>query len=197
MSRSYAESDSIPPSSPSLTLLRLPAEIRYQIYAFAIPVTRLCRRKHCSANPMARHHCLYCADRLGYDEPRTVSNLLYVCRSTYQDCCPILYSKAILEIAPIRLPGHLTADLPAGSADQNHISAPVTQYFYLRQRYGRSRLQLTHNRDAVATLRAICDQEIWATRASLQPESGKLELAASATRQIPHVHVLKMRRLGD
>jgi hypothetical protein len=115
------ESPSTPPSpTQSLTLLKLPAEIRTQIYALAIPVTRLCRRKHCLANPMARHYCLHCADRLGYDDPRTVSNLLYVCRSTYQDCWRIFYGKAVLEIAPIRLPGHLTSDL-TGSVDQNHL----------------------------------------------------------------------------
>src|SRR5436305_3699786 len=109
-----------PCPTQSLTLLKLPAEIRTQIYTLAIPLTRLCRRKHCLANPMARLYCLHCADRLEHDDPRTVSNLLYVCRSTYQDCWRIFYSKAVLEIAPIRLPGHLVSDL-TGSVDQNYL----------------------------------------------------------------------------
>jgi hypothetical protein len=248
MSDSPSGSPSTPPSpTQSLTLLKLPAEIRTQIYALAIPVTRLCRRKHCLANPMARHYCLHCADRLGYDDPRTVPSLLYVCRSTYQDCWRIFYGKAVLEIAPIRLPGHLTSDL-TGSVDQNylllerafdaeyaflpknakalihtayvwthdgngistetltallrwtlrnlnpqeiHISAPVTEYLDLRHRYRRSAHQLTHQPDAITRIRDICDQEIWATHASLQAESGKLELVASATRRIPGVQVFK------
>lgn len=236
-------------SSPSsLTLLGLPAEIRNQIYALAIPVTRLCRRKHCLANPMARQYCLHCADRLGHDDPRTVSNLLYVCRSMHQDCSPIFYGKAVLEIAPIRLPLHLTSD-DTGSTDQSynffahaleaeyaflpadvrtlihtayvwthdgsgisaetftallkwilrnlnpqeiHISAPVTEYLDLRHRYRRTANgQLARQPDADTRIRAICDQEIWATHASLQPESGKVELAASATRRIPRVRVIK------
>src|SRR5256885_17025059 len=120
MSDSPSESPSTPPSpTQSLTLLKLPAEIRTQIYVFAIPVTRLCRRKHCLANPMARHYCLHCADRLGHDDPRVVPSLLYVCWSMYHDCSPIIYGKAILEIAPIRLPGHMTSDV-AGSAYQNY-----------------------------------------------------------------------------
>jgi hypothetical protein len=196
---------------------------------------------------MARLYCLHCADRLEHDDPRTVSNLLYVCRSTYQDCWRIFYSKAVLEIAPLRLPGHLISDL-TGSVDQNylllerafdaeyaflpknakalihtayvwthdgngistetltallrwtlrnlnpqeiHISAPVTEYLDLRHRYRRSTHQLTHQPDAITRIRAICDQEIWATHASLQPESGKLELVASGTRRIPRVQVFK------
>jgi hypothetical protein len=235
----------VPSPTQSLTLLKLPAEIRNQIYALAIPVTRLCRRKHCLANPMARHYCLHCADRLEHDDPRTVSSLLYVCRSTYQDCLRIFYGKAVLEIAPIRLPGHLTSDL-TGSVDQNylleqafdaeyaflpksakalihtayvwthdgngistetlttllrwtlrnlnpqeiHISAPVAEYLDLRHRYRRSAHQLRQP-DTITRIRNICDQEIWATHASLQPESGKLELVASATKRIPRVRVLQ------
>src|SRR3954469_24434918 len=99
-----------PCPTQSLTLLKLPAEIRTQIYTLAIPLTRLCRRKHCLANPMARPYCLYCAASLDHDHPRMVPSLLYVCRSTYHDCPPIFYGKAVLEIAPIRLPGHLTSD---------------------------------------------------------------------------------------
>src|SRR5436853_7916989 len=91
----------VPSTTPcptrSLTLLKLPAEIRTQIYALAIPVTRLCRRKHCLANPMARLYCLHSADRLEHADPRPVSNLLYVSRSMQPDCCPIFYSKAGLE----------------------------------------------------------------------------------------------------
>jgi hypothetical protein len=200
---------------------------------------------------MARQYCLHCADRLEKDDPRTVSSLLYVCRSTYRDCFPIFYSKAVLEIAPIRLPGHLISDL-TDSADQNylllarafdaeysslpahtkqlihtayvwthdgngistetftallrwvlrnlnpqeiHISAPVAEYLDLRNRYRRSAHQLTHHPDTVTRIRAICDQEIWATHASLQPDSGKLELVASATSQIPRVHVFKKHQV--
>jgi hypothetical protein len=119
MSESDGESDSMHSSSPSLSLLALPAEIRNLIYAFAIPVTRLSKRKHCLANPMARQYCLHCADRLEHNDLRTVSSLLYVCRSTYRDCSPIFYAKAILEITPIRLPGHLTSNL-TGPAEQNY-----------------------------------------------------------------------------
>jgi hypothetical protein len=251
MSGNGTDSDSMASSSSSLTLLKLPAEIRIQIYALAIPVTRLCKRRHCLANPMARQYCLHCADRLEHDDLRTVSSLLYVCRSTHQDCSPIFYSKAILEIAPLRLPGHLTSD-PTGSADQTclllgrafdaeyaflpahtkrmihtayvwthdgngistgaftallrwilcnlnpheiHVSAPVTEYLDLRHRYRRSAHQLTHHPDTVNRIRAICDQEIWAAHASLQPESGKLELVESTTKRIPRVHVFKKHQV--
>ena len=247
MSEPQPDSLVSPSYPPALTLFSLPAEILNQIYTFAVPVTRLCRRKHCLANPMARHYCLHCADRLGYDDPRTVSSLLYVCRSMYQDCSPIFYGKAVLEIAPIRLPRHQTSDL-AGPVDQNdlllarafdaeyaflsahfrslihtayvwthdgngistetftallrwilrnlnpqeiHISAPVTEYLDLRHRYRRTANQLAHQPEAVTRIRAICDQEIWATHASLQPESGKVELAASAMRRIPRVQIFR------
>jgi hypothetical protein len=173
---------------------------------------------------MPRYFCLHCADRLGHDNPRTVSNLLYVCRSTYQDCWRIFYGKAVLEIAPLCLPGHLTSDL-TGSVDQSHlleyaflpenaktidphrlrvdpqwkwhitalwtlrnlnpqeihISAPMTEYLDLRHRHRPSAYQPMHQPDTITRIRAIYDQEIWATHASLQPESGKVELVASAT----------------
>lgn len=251
MSELGGESNGMPACPQYLSLLSLPAEIRNEIYAFAIPVTRLCKRKHCLANPMARQCCLHCADRLEHNDLRTVCSLLYVCRSTYRDCFPIFYAKAILEIAPIRLPGHLTADL-SGPAEQSyhllarafdkeysflpahvkklihtayvwthdgsgistetftallrwvlrnlnlqeiHVSAPVTDYLDLRHRYKRSPLRMTHRPDTVAKIRSICDQEIWAAHASLQPESGKLELVESATRRIPRVHVFENHRV--
>jgi hypothetical protein len=68
---------------------------------------------------MARQYCLHCADRLEHNDVRTVSSLLYVCRSTYRDSYPIFYAKAILEISPIRLLGPLTSTL-TGSAEQNY-----------------------------------------------------------------------------
>src|SRR5271170_121444 len=74
MSDSPSKSPSTPPSpTQSFTLLKLPAEIRTQIYAPAIPVSRLCRCKHYLTNSMPRHFCLHCADRLGHDDPRIVS----------------------------------------------------------------------------------------------------------------------------
>jgi hypothetical protein len=212
MSGCSPDSDSISSSPPSLTLLKLPAEIRNQIYALAIPVTRLCKRKHCLANPMARQYCLYCADRLGHDDPRTVPSLLYVCRSTYQDCFPIFYAKAILEIAPIRFPGHLTSDL-IGSADQNYLllaCAFDAEYAFLPAK-ARTLIHTayvwTHDGTGMSTetctallrwiFRNLNPQEIHisAAHASLQPESGKLELVASATRCIPRVQVFKKHQV--
>lgn len=234
-------------SSQAMTLLKLPAEIRNQIYAFVIPNTRLCTRKHCLTNPMARQYCLHCADRLEHDFPRKTPSVMYVCKAMYEDCSTIFYSKATLEIAPLRLPGRLTSNL-SGSAEENYlllscaldveyrfvpavfrtmihtayvwthdgtgisketfrallkwilrnlnpqeiqISAPVTDYLGKRRKHRGPPHFLRHQAETVAEIRAICDQEIWAAHATVQPDSGKLELGHTYTTHIPRVHVLE------
>ena len=180
-------------------------------------------------------------------------SLLFVCRSTYVDCSTIFYSKAILEIAPLRLAGRLTSDLPSGeeeprSAEDNylllakaldkeykfvstefkrtihttymwthdgtglshetfratlkwilrnlnpkevHVSAPVTEYLGKRKRR-RGPLNIAkHQAETVAEIKAICEQEIWAAHATLQPESGKLDLDGTETTNIPRVKVIE------
>lgn len=163
----------------------------------------------------------------------------------YEDCSSIFYSKAILEIAPLRLPGRLTSNLP-GSADENylvlacaldvefdflpteykkrihtayiwthdgtgisietfrallkwilrslnpheiHVSAPVTEYLGNRRKHRGPPHLAKHQIETVAEIRAICDQEIWAAHASLQPDSGKLELGSPETTHVPRVEV--------
>jgi hypothetical protein len=192
MSDSPSKSPSTP-SSPtqSLTLLKLPAEIRTQIYALAIPVTRLCRRKHCLANPMARHYCLHCADRLGHDDPRTVSSLLYVCRSMYQDCWRIFYGKAVLEIAPLRLPGHLIPDL-ASLVDQNYSlleRALDAEYAFLPENAKtliHTAYVWTHNGNGISTetLTALLR---WTLR-NLNPQEIHISAAVTKYLDLKHRH---------
>ena len=171
----------------------------------------------------------------------------------YSDCSSIFYSKAILEIAPLRLPGRLTSNLPSveeepRSAEENyillacaldteykfvpdafkkmiyttyiwthdgtgishetfratlkwilrnlnpkevHVSAPVTEYLGKRRKRRGPPHLVKHRVETVAEIKTICDQEIWAAHASLQPDSGKLELGHKETTHIPRVKVIE------
>ena len=80
----------------NVSILGLPTEVLNQILEHVIPVTRLARHAFLDAQ-WERHPA----------EPRSVPSVLFVNKQFHQHAGNIFYSKAILELAPIKPPSYI------------------------------------------------------------------------------------------
>ena len=77
------------------TFLNLPTEIRQQIYDYVVPTCRLAPFPYLDSEWSMRS-----------TELRGIPDLLFTCRKVYKEVTPLVYSRAILEIAPAQQ-GHM------------------------------------------------------------------------------------------
>ncbi|KAK5092687.1 hypothetical protein LTR70_006757 [Exophiala xenobiotica] len=76
-------------ATPPMGLLDLPSEIRLQIFDYAVPVCRLAPFPYLDVDWSMKTQ-----------EYRGIPGMLFVCRKIYEELVPILYSRAVLEVAP-------------------------------------------------------------------------------------------------